>query len=97
MLNYLLSTNLEVVNEGSESTFVTSTRAEVIDVTLANKWSRNLNLNWAVSTEDSGLGHRFLRFTVGVLKPEASFVRNLQKADWKVFKESHSSRLSQYA
>ena len=95
LLNYLLSTNLEVMNEGSEPTFVNSTRAEVIDMTLANSWSRDLVLGWNVSPEDSGSDHRFIRFSIGVPKPEVTLVRNIRKANWTEFQDTLQSKVSQ--
>ena len=37
LLEYLSSTNLEILNKGNSPTFVTKTRSEVLDITLASR------------------------------------------------------------
>jgi hypothetical protein len=52
-LEYLLSTNLNILNKGNEPTFVVSNRHGVIDSTLGIAKRGNLAFNWHVSDDTS--------------------------------------------
>jgi hypothetical protein len=51
LMEYLMRSNLYIPNQGSEPTFVTGNRKEVIDLTLWTNNIVNLVRNWYVSYE----------------------------------------------
>jgi hypothetical protein len=64
-MEYLVNTNLSILNKGNEPTFVISNRKEVIDLTLGIDKIRDLVTNWHVSDEISLSDHRYILFQVG--------------------------------
>jgi hypothetical protein len=48
-VEYLVSTNLNILNKGNEPTFVISNRKEVIDLTLGTDKIGDLVTNWHIS------------------------------------------------
>ncbi|KAM8702706.1 hypothetical protein ACLKA7_000836 [Drosophila subpalustris] len=65
LLDYILTTNLEVLNRGNDPTFVIKDRKEVIDLTLASHSISDLINNWKVSSEHSFSDHRAVTSTLG--------------------------------
>ena len=64
LLEYIVSTNLEICNVGNTPTFVIANRQEVIDVTLvSNNFLDNI-VDWKVSDEDMQSDHRLITFNV---------------------------------
>jgi hypothetical protein len=61
-MEYLVSTNLSILNKGNEPAFVISNRKEVIDLTLETDKIGDLVTNWHVSDEISLSDHRYLVF-----------------------------------
>jgi hypothetical protein len=62
LMEYLVSLNLNILNQGNEHTFMVCKRKEVINLTLGtNKISNPLN-KWHVSDEMSLLDHRYICF-----------------------------------
>ncbi|KAJ8911899.1 hypothetical protein NQ315_012313 [Exocentrus adspersus] len=53
LLEFLISSGLDILNRGTKPTFVTRNRQEVIDITISNSWSSHLVTNWRVSSEVS--------------------------------------------
>lgn len=53
LVEYLASTNLEILNRGNEPTFVTSVRKEVLDVSFASRSFLNRISKWRVSREET--------------------------------------------
>ena len=84
----LFELDLEVPNQGSEYTFDTGNRKSIIDVTVANrlvieKW--NLD-DWKVDNRTTD--HKYISFSGGSFEPRNTELRNLNKANWKIFRES---------
>ncbi|CAB3243886.1 unnamed protein product [Arctia plantaginis] len=61
-VSFLLSTNLNIINVGSEPTFVTSRAQTIIDLTLASEHASQHISNWHVSNEASCSDHRWIKF-----------------------------------
>ncbi|KAJ8711943.1 hypothetical protein PYW08_008897 [Mythimna loreyi] len=61
---YLFSTNLNIVNRGTEPTWVTVRGQTIIDLTLATENATNLISNWRVSNEPSCSDHRRICFSL---------------------------------
>jgi len=58
-MEYLVRTNLNIVNRGNDPTFVISKGKEVRDLTLRNDKICDLVTNWHVSDEPSFSDHRY--------------------------------------
>jgi hypothetical protein len=82
-LKYIAHSNLEILNRGSEPTFVTRVKEQVIDITLysASIWQEIVN--WRVSKEVSLSDHRIIRYR---MSQSASRVQNPLSTDWVCYK-----------
>jgi hypothetical protein len=58
LMEFLVSSNLNIHNHGNEPTFVVCNRREVIDLTLGTNKIINLVSNWHLSDEPSLSDHR---------------------------------------
>jgi hypothetical protein len=64
-MEFLNTTNLEILNRGKESTFCSGARQEVTDIiTLGSSGLLESITGWEVSSEPSLLGHRHILFTL---------------------------------
>jgi hypothetical protein len=63
-MEYLLSSNHTILNQGNKPTLVISNRKEIIDLTLWKNWTGNLVRHWHVSDEPSSSDHRFILFQI---------------------------------
>jgi hypothetical protein len=59
-MEYLVSSNLNILNQGNEPTFVIRNRKGVIDLTLGTNRIGNLVSNWHASDEPSSSDHRYI-------------------------------------
>jgi hypothetical protein len=64
LIEFLNTSNLEILNRGSEPTFCTSVRQEVIDITLGSYGLLDSIIDWKVSLEPSLPDHRLILFTL---------------------------------
>ncbi|KAL6419491.1 hypothetical protein ACFW04_000801 [Cataglyphis niger] len=90
-LEYLMVTDLEILNKGNEPTFQNVLRREVLDLILC---SRNLIpeiVGWQVSFEPSLSDHRQIAFRLANVKPEAIYKRNPKRTNWDSFREDLST------
>lgn len=81
LLNYLISTNLKVLNRGSEPTFVTSRAQTIIDITLATEYISQFITDWHVSDEVSCCDHRRIRYKLQITVKPLMPRRNPRKTD----------------
>lgn len=93
LYEYLVSTNLEILNRGSEPTFVTSRGQSIIDLTLASFNISNRILNWTVSSEISLSDHRYILFKIKTVQSENSRYRNPRRTDIELYKSTLSEGL----
>ena len=95
LFEYLMTTDLEILNVGREPTFRNAIRAEVIDITLCSGSLVNEVRNWRVSQEPSLSDHAQIRFEVvsGSVSRHQEFFRNPRKTDWGKYREELSVRL----
>ena len=56
-MEYMVSTELNILNKGNEHTFLNVTRRQVIDLTLGTTLVGNLVSDWHVSSEESLSDH----------------------------------------
>jgi hypothetical protein len=64
-MEYLVSSNLNILNLGNVPTCVIHNRTEVIDLTLGTNRMGNLVSNWHVSDEPSLSDHRYICIQIG--------------------------------
>ncbi|XP_036150831.1 uncharacterized protein LOC118648608 [Monomorium pharaonis] len=62
LLEFLVSTDLEILNRGKEPTFVTAVRREVLDLTICSRQIAREVTGWRVSDEPSLSDHRQITF-----------------------------------
>ncbi|XP_024874752.1 uncharacterized protein LOC112456449, partial [Temnothorax curvispinosus] len=93
LLDFIISTNLQILNRGKEPTFLDSRRQEVIDITLGTRGVVDLVAGWRVSNEPSGSDHRQIRFDLVNLQKDEQWGRNSRKTNWEGFKTDLVSRL----
>ena len=91
-MEFLNSSNLEILNRGIESTFCTGGRVEVSDITLGSLRLLKGIIGWEVSSELSMLNHRHILFTLrgSVL---VRLIRNPRGTNWGYFKGDLRDRL----
>jgi ribonuclease HI len=88
LLDYLVSTNMMLVNRGNEPTFVTRSRREVLDITLVDADHLDRLESWAVVVEDSCSDHKMIQFVISdVEKPLPIYRRVPKNTDWRVYEE----------
>lgn len=94
LVDYLFTTNLSLLNTGSEPTFVTRRSRTIIDLTLATDGAAELTTGWQVSEEASCSDHRWIRFDIQVCIPPKQPRRNPRKTDIAAYTRSLDSRLA---
>ena len=92
IMEFLHSTNLEILNKGNESTFCTSVRQEVIDITLGSYGLMDSTTDWEVSMEPSLSDHRHIMFNVRGSAP-VLYIRNPRGTNWGSFRGSLREKL----
>ncbi len=93
LMNYLVSTDLDIVNRGHEPTFVASNRQSVIDVTLVSRGLVHLIEEWHVSDEASLSDHRYILFSIKQDRVPPSYGRNPKRTDWEQYRECLERRV----
>ena len=76
LMEYMISTNLNILNKGNEPTFLNVGRRQVIDLTLGTTLVGNLVSDWHVSSEDSLSDHRYICFKIESQVFDTGFTRN---------------------
>jgi hypothetical protein len=71
---------------GNRPTFVTSTRQEVIDITIATIYAGNFVKNWNVTGEVICSDHRYIRFNIMGIDRSPEVYRNPRRTDWESFR-----------
>jgi hypothetical protein len=64
LLDFIMGTEMHILNTGTEPTFLNSRKQEVIDITNGIQSVANLVRDWRVSSEPSGSDHRQICFTL---------------------------------
>ncbi|XP_050535001.1 uncharacterized protein LOC126902021 [Daktulosphaira vitifoliae] len=94
IMDLLLTTDLSILNRGSEPTFVIRIRQEVIDLTVCSKGLLQKIKGWKVSSEPSLCDHRHLRFTFEINKVETEYYRNPKRTNWDNYRADLSRDLN---
>lgn len=85
LYQFLMANNLDIMNRGNKPSFVTTTRQEVIDITIGTSFIGNFVKNWHVSDAESCSDHRYILFELSGLKPELEHYRNPRNTDWESY------------
>lgn len=93
LLDFLLSSDLFLMNKGCKPTFRNRHREQVIDITLASGRIHESIKNWHVSDELSLSDHSWICFDVSSDRKIAEPFRNPNKTNWQKYKEILDSKL----
>ena len=91
LMEYMVSTTLNVLNKGSEPTFLNVRRRQVIDPTLGTTLVGNLVSDWHVSSEESLSDHRYICFKIESQVFETVIYRNPKETDWAGYRQDLSA------
>jgi len=91
-IEFLNSTTLEIFNRGSEPTFCTGVRQEVIDITLGSCGILDSITDWVVSLDPSLSDHRHILFIPRGPAP-VFLIRNPRGTNWGSFRDSLREKL----
>jgi hypothetical protein len=87
-MEYLVSSNLNILNQGNEPTFVIRNRKEVTDLTLGTTRIENVVSNWHVSDEPSFSDHRHICFQIGNIDITRVTFRDPKRTNWESYKDN---------
>jgi hypothetical protein len=85
LMEFLNSSNLEILNRGSEPTFCSGSRLEVTDITLGTFRLLESITDWKVSSEPSLSDHTHILFNLRGSVP-VRLIRNPRGTNWGSFK-----------
>jgi hypothetical protein len=85
LVEFLISTNIEIVNKGNEPTFIGRHTRTIIDLTLATPATAERISNWHVSSEASCSDHRWIRFDIQMCSPKIEPRRYPRKTNKKQY------------
>ena len=94
LLEYLVGTDLQILNVGNEPTFFNVVRREVIDITVASPDIAALIGEWRVSNDITLSDHRRIDFVMGMDLPPPTPFRNPRKTDWVMYQTELSARVT---
>ncbi|XP_033232539.1 uncharacterized protein, partial [Drosophila pseudoobscura] len=82
LFSYLLTTQMVLLNRGSDPTLIIKNRKEVLDLTLASHEIQRNIVSWRVLEEHSFSDHRYVEtvFSFSVSKPVQ--FRNIRRTNW---------------
>ena len=91
LFNYIINNDLVICNKGSEPTFITSNRKEVLDITLS---SSDLEVvDWKVLGTHSFSDHRYIQFNLkGKISVSAPY-RNYKLTNWDLYRANLRRKL----
>ena len=94
LLEYLVTTNLDVLNVGCKPTFRNAVREEVIDITLVTRGLWGMIDGWRVSDEVSMSDHNHIVFEISEGLGTIQRWRNPRKTNWAAYVEELAAKLS---
>jgi hypothetical protein len=87
LMEFLVNSNLNILNHGNEPTFVVCNKKEVTDLTLGTNKIVNLVGNWHVFNEPSLSDHRYTCFQIGNISIDQVNFRNPRRTKWELYKD----------
>ena len=94
-MEFLNSTNLEILNQGNDPTFCNGLRLKVIDIALKSFGLLGRVKSWEVSSKPSLSDHRHILFTLQGSLPICQ-IRNTRGTKWDSFREDLRDRLGRH-
>lgn len=94
LLEFISSSNLEILKRGNEPTFRNRIREEVLDITLASYHISHLIRDWTVTDDVLTSDHRCIRFNIGTDAVEKIQFRNPANTNWETFRSKISAQIS---
>jgi ribonuclease HI len=85
LLEYIISTDLDIANKGNDPTFVNRNREEVIDITLVSGRISHIIKDWKVNKQASLSDHRRIEFSLNMDAPTGAEHRNPRKTNWSKY------------
>jgi len=92
LMEFLNTTNLEILNWGNAPTFCSGDTLEVIDITLGSLGLLDSIIGWEVWSEPSLSDHRHILFILQGSVP-VRLIRNPRATNWGSFREDLKERL----
>lgn len=93
LVQYLMKTDLMVMNSGRKPTFINGTRRECLDITIAScELSKQIH-SWKVADEATFSDHRLIKFKLRGVFPLKEPYRNNRKTNWNLYRIWLSSKL----
>ena len=86
MEDFILSNDLDVLNDSPEPTFMSGRNKSVIDVSLVSRDIAHYFSNWRNHDRDMSSDHKLLTFEGRFTETPIPARRNVRKADWKLFR-----------
>jgi hypothetical protein len=87
LMEFLVSSKLNILNHGNEPNFVVCNRKKIIDLTLVTNKIVNLVSNWNVSDEPPLSDHRYICFQIGNISINKVTFRNSRRTNWDSYKD----------
>jgi hypothetical protein len=91
-MDFLSSTDVEILNQGNEPTFCSGGRQELIDITLASRVRLEIITGWGVSSDHSLSNHSHILFILRGSWP-VLLISNPRGTVWEFFREELKMRL----
>ncbi|XP_011157128.1 uncharacterized protein LOC105194097 [Solenopsis invicta] len=86
LLEFLASTDLEILNRGNKPTFCTAVRREVLELTVCSRCILRDVVGWRVSRELSLSDHRQITFKLTWAREEVTMFRDSRSTDWDSYR-----------
>lgn len=93
LMDFILSSNLTVLNRGDEPTFVNSVREEVLDITLCSMHLSHLIQGWYVTNKVLTSDHKCIHYYIKTDHSPRATIRIPSSTNWSTFKERLSGTI----
>ena len=96
LLDYILSTDLQICNVGDKPTFSNVNRQEVIHITLASRNIERKISGWRVSEKENFSDHNTIHFSILTeCRGQLDSYRNVRKTDWTMYRSKSTENFTQ--
>ncbi|XP_041449645.1 uncharacterized protein LOC121404377 [Drosophila obscura] len=82
LFSYILTTQMVILNQGNDPTFIITNREEVLDLTLASHTIQKNIVFWRVLEEHSFSDQRYVETVFSFAIPSPVQFRNLKRTNW---------------
>ncbi|KAI5710850.1 hypothetical protein M8J75_011960 [Diaphorina citri] len=88
LLDFVVSNNLLLPDQGNRPTFITVNRKEVLDITMCTQHFVNSITKWEVLNEPSMADHQHISFKIVGTGIEQATYRDPRRTDWTGFRQT---------